>query len=143
MKKTVLIVTGLALAALALALGQVPGKLTTEPDPSFAEDALSNHRHPDLDTDVFLYINHWRNSLPEIGHGGLIERAILTPGDPLRPAKKGAVLKYMTGYKRVSLEPRTETAPFMSGTEQAFFCVTGGAGTVVTKAKKAAVELAR
>ena len=47
---------------MALAFGQVQSKLTAEPEPSFAEDALSNHRHPGLDTDVFLYINHWRNS---------------------------------------------------------------------------------
>jgi hypothetical protein len=95
MKRIVLIVAGLALVALALVLGQVPGKLTEEPDPSFAEDAVSNHRHPDVDTDVGLYINHWRNSLPYEGHGGFIERDILTPGDPLRPPKKGAVLKYI------------------------------------------------
>src|SRR5512136_2683477 len=102
MKKTALIVVGLALAALPFVLGQVPGKVTTEPDPSFAEDAVSNHRHPDVDTDVFLYINHWRNSLPTEGHGGFIERDILTPGDPLKPPKKGAVLKYLKAYKRAA-----------------------------------------
>ena len=128
MKKTVLIVAGLALAALALGLGQVPGKLTTEPDPSFAEDALSNHRHPDVDTDVFLYINHWRNSLPTEGHGGFIERDILTPGDPLRPPKKGAVLKYIKAYKRAALEPRCTTQSFKSDKEQVFLCVFSGAG---------------
>src|SRR4030042_6454621 len=69
-------------------------RLAVEPDPSFAEDALSNHRHPEVDTDVLLYINHWRNSLPHEGHGGLIERDILTPGDPPKPAHKGAVLKH-------------------------------------------------
>jgi len=115
-------------------------KLTKEPEPSFREDAVSNHRHPEVDTDVFLYIKHWRDSLPEIGHGGLIERAILTPGDPLNPPKKGAVLKYITGYRRASLEPRTETKPFTSATEQVFFYITGGAGTIETRAKKAALE---
>jgi mannose-6-phosphate isomerase-like protein (cupin superfamily) len=140
MKKTILIVIGLALAALALALGQVPGKLTTEPDPSFAEDALSNHRHPDLDTDVFLYINHWRNSLPVEGHGGFIERDILTPGDPLHPPKKGAVLKYIKAYKRAALEPRCTTQSFQSDKEQVFLCVFSGAGRVEAGGRAAAIE---
>ena len=140
MKKTVLIVTGLVLAALALALGQVGSKLTTEPDPSFAEDAVSNHRHPDVDTDVGLYINHWRNSLPTEGHGGFIERDILTSGDPLRPPKKGAVLKYIKAYKRAALEPRCTTQSFKSDKEQVFLCIFSGAGRVKTRGQAANIE---
>src|SRR5512136_2682082 len=122
MRRAVLIIIGLA-AVLAPALGQAGGQLTTEPDPSFAEDAVSNHRHPAVDTDVFLYINHWRNSLPAEGHGGFIERDILTPGDPARPPKKGAVLKYIKAYKRAALEPRCNTQPFKSDSEQVFIFV--------------------
>ncbi len=115
-------------------------KLAVEPDPSFREDAVSNHRHPDVDTDIFLYINHWRNSLPVEGHGGLIERDILTPGDPLRPPRKGAALKYITGYKRAALEPRTNTRPFKHDKEQVFFYVMSGTGQVEAGRKKAPVE---
>jgi mannose-6-phosphate isomerase-like protein (cupin superfamily) len=115
-------------------------KLAVEPDPSFREDAVSNHRHPDVDTDVFLYINHWRNSLPVEGHGGLIERDILTPGDPLRPSRKGAVLKYITGYRRAALEPRTNSRPFKHDKEQAFFFVMSGTGQVEAGRKKAPLE---
>jgi len=115
-------------------------KLTVEPDPSFREDAVSNHRHPDVDTDVFLYINHWRNSLPVEGHGGLIERDILTPGDPLRPSSKGAVLKYITGYKRAALEPRTNTRPFKRDEEQVFFYIMSGTGQAEAGGKKASLE---
>jgi len=140
MKKTVLIVSGLAMAALVLALGQVPAKLTTEPDPSFAEDAASNRRHPDVDTDVGLYINHWRNSLPTEGHGGFIERDILTSGDPLRPPKKGAVLKYVKAYKRAALEPRCTTQSFKSDKEQVFVCVFSGAGRVEAGGQAADIE---
>jgi mannose-6-phosphate isomerase-like protein (cupin superfamily) len=64
MKKLVPVLGAAALLVMALAFGQVQTKLTVEPDPSFAEDAVSNHRYPGLDTDVFLYINHWRNSVP-------------------------------------------------------------------------------
>jgi mannose-6-phosphate isomerase-like protein (cupin superfamily) len=115
-------------------------RLTVEPDPSFREDAVSNHRHPEVDTNVFLYINHWRNSLPAEGHGGLIERDILTPGNPLRPPRKGAVLKYLTGYRRAALEPRTNTRPFKHDKEQVFFYVMSGTGQVEAGRKKASVE---
>lgn len=115
-------------------------KLTAEPDPSYHEDAVSNHRHPEVDTDVSLYINHWRNSLPHGGHGGLIERDILTPGDPLKPPRKGAVLKYLKAYKRAVLEPRTNTVPFKSDKEQVFFYVTAGAGRVEAGGKKAEIS---
>jgi len=140
MKKILLIVVGLALAALALALGQVAGRLTTEPDPSFAEDAASNRRHPDVDTDVSLYINHWRNSIPYQGHGGFIERDILTPGDPLHPPKKGAVLKYIKAYKRAALEPRCNTQAFKSDSEQVFIYVCAGAGRVEAGGQTAKIE---
>jgi mannose-6-phosphate isomerase-like protein (cupin superfamily) len=144
MKKNVLIpivvLAGLALAALPFVLGQVQGKLTTEPDPSFAEDAVSNHRHPDVDTDVFLYINHWRDSLPTEGHGGFIERDILTSGDPLKPPKKGAVLKYIKAYKRAALEPRCETQAFRSDKEQIFLCVFSGQGRVEAGGLSAELE---
>jgi mannose-6-phosphate isomerase-like protein (cupin superfamily) len=140
MKAIAIILSAAALIGLGLVFGQAPTKLTVEPDPSFAEDALSNHRHPDVDTDVFLYINHWRNSLPYEGHGGFIERDILTPGDPLHPLKKGAVLKYITGYKRAGLEPRTNTKPWKSAGEQLFIYVCGGSGKVEAGGQAAAVD---
>jgi len=133
-----MIFLGAVLGGLSMLVAQQ--KLTVEPDPSFREDAVSNHRHPDVDTDVFLYINHWRNSLPSTGHGGLIERDILTPGDPLRPPQKGAVLKYITGYRRAALEPRTNTRPYKSAQEQAFFYVLSGTGHVEAARKKAPLE---
>jgi mannose-6-phosphate isomerase-like protein (cupin superfamily) len=139
-KASIIAVLGLALAVLPLVFGQAPQKLTTEPDPSFAEDAVSNHRHPDVDTDVFLYINHWRNALPAEGHGGFIERDILTPGDPLRPAKKGAVLKYIKAYKRAALEPRCSTQAFKSDKEQVFLCVMSGQGRVEAAGQTAEIE---
>ncbi len=139
-------VLAVAVVFLAFGLGvyfeagsQIRPKLTEEPDPSFAEDAVSNHRHPEVDTDVFLYINHWRNSLPREGHGGLIERDILTPGDPLQPPRKGAVLKYLKAYKRAVLQPRTNTVPFKSDKEQLFFYVMDGRGWVEAAGKKAEV----
>jgi len=141
-----LIVWAAPVAFLAFGFGvfladasQTKPVLSVEPDPSFAEDAVSNHRHPEVDTDVFLFIKHWRDSIPHEGHGGLIERDILTPGDPLKPPRKGAVLKYLKAYKRAALEPGTNTAPFRSDREQAIFYVTAGAGRIEAGGKKAEI----
>ncbi len=115
-------------------------KLKEEPEPSYREDAVSVRRHPEVDTNVNLYINHWRNSLPTVGHGGLIERDILTPGDPYHPTQKGAVLKYIKAYRRAELQPRTNSAPFKNDKEQVFFYVMSGTGRVEAGGKKADLE---
>jgi mannose-6-phosphate isomerase-like protein (cupin superfamily) len=115
-------------------------KLAVEPDPSYREDAVSVRRHPEVDTNVFLYINHWRNSSPIEAHGGLVERDILTPGDPLHPAKKGAVLKYIKAFRRGALEPKTNTKPIKHDKEQVFFYVMSGKGRVEAGGKKSGLE---
>ena len=100
--------------AYAVLFTLAQGQQTAVPveGPSYREDAASNRRHPDSDTDVSFYINHWRNSPLREGHGGLIERDILTRGDPFHPREKGAVLRFLAAYRRAldanpaSLEPR-------------------------------------
>ncbi len=115
-------------------------KLAVEPDPSYREDAVSVRRHPEVDTNVFLYINHWRNSSPVEAHGGLVERDILTTGDPLRPAKKGAVLKYIKAFRRGVLEPKTSSKPIKRDKEQVFLYVMSGTGRVEAGGKKSGLE---
>ena len=104
--------------------------LTVEPDPSYREDAVSVRRHPEVDTNVSLYIRHWRESPPVVGHGGFIERDILTPGEPQYPLGKGAVLTYASCYRRAVLEPRTNTRTTMDPKEQVFLYFTSGADEV-------------
>jgi mannose-6-phosphate isomerase-like protein (cupin superfamily) len=150
MKKPIWAVLGIVLAFSFLYFGrgatasplsaQSQEKLTVEPDPSYSESAVSSRRHPEVDTDVFLYINHWRNSAPYEGWGGLILRDILTPGDPAKPAKKGAVLKYIKAYARGVLQPNHNTVPTKSASEQVFFYVTAGTGRVESGAKRAALD---
>jgi mannose-6-phosphate isomerase-like protein (cupin superfamily) len=130
----------LGLAAAAPLAAQSQEKLTVEPEPSYSEGAVSSRRHPEVDTDVFLYINHWRNSTPYEGLGGLILRDILTPGDPAKPPKKGAVLKYIKAYARGLLQPQHNTAVAKPADEQVFFYVTAGTGRVESGAKKAALD---
>jgi mannose-6-phosphate isomerase-like protein (cupin superfamily) len=115
-------------------------KLKVEPDPSYSESGPAVFRHPDLDTNVDLYINHWRNSIPRQEHGGLLERDILTPGDPFRPARKGAVRKYTKAYRYAVLPPRTSTAPTRAERAQVFFYVTAGGGRLEAGRKRAALE---
>lgn len=115
-------------------------KLTTEPEPSYSENAPSLRRHPGVDTDVYLYINHWKNSIPHEGNGGLIERDILFSGDPLHPPKKGAVQKYLRAYKRGVLQPRCNTQLTKHEKEQVFFYVMEGTGSVEAGGKKAGLE---
>jgi mannose-6-phosphate isomerase-like protein (cupin superfamily) len=115
-------------------------KLKTPPPPSYTPGGPADYRHPAIDTDVFLYINHWKNSTPLQDHGGLVERDILTRGDPLHPTRKGAVLKYVKSYRRSVLEPGTNTAPVKPAGEQIFFYVASGKGRVAAGAKSAGLE---
>jgi mannose-6-phosphate isomerase-like protein (cupin superfamily) len=122
-----------ALAATVVLTGLPSnGQLKTGPNPapSYREDAPANRRLPGADTDVSLYINHWRSSSPRIAHGGLVERDILTRGDPFRPSAKGAVLRYLSFYRRAELSPRSATRPFSDRREQLFVFVLSGRGRI-------------
>ncbi len=129
-----------AIAAVSLLSAPSPQTDVVEPDPSFREDAPSNRRHPGVDTDVLLYINHWRNSMPREGHGGLIEREILSRGDPFRPPRKGAVLRFLKTYARTELPPRSATRPFSDDREQVFFFVMNGYGMIAANGKTVKFE---
>jgi len=133
---------GIIFAALAAvlvlsALGQQ--KTPVAPEPSYREDAPSNRRQPGLDTDVSLYINHWRNSTPREGHGGLLEQDILTRGDPFQPARRGAVLRYLKAYRRAELPPHASTREYRDAGEQVFLYVMNGRGRI--RALKRTVEV--
>lgn len=119
---------------------QTQEKGTVEPAPSYSEGGPAAFRHPGVDTNIDLYINHWRNSLPQDSRGGLIEWDILTPGDPLRPPKKGAVLKYIKAYRRAVLQPRARTVPIRHEREQVFFYVCSGQGRVEAGSKNSVLQ---
>ncbi|MDH4196472.1 MAG: cupin domain-containing protein [Candidatus Aminicenantes bacterium] len=138
-KKSLWVVVAAVAAVLVLtARGQQ--KTAVPADPSYREDAPSNRRQPGVDTDVSLYINHWRNSPPQEGHGGLLERDILTRGDPFQPPKKGAVLRYLKAYRRAELAPHAETREFRDGREQVFLYVMSGRGSVRSNGRSVELE---
>lgn len=133
----------LALAAIAVVLfvsARGQQKAAAEAGPSYREDAPSNRRRPGVDADVSFYINHWRSSPPREGHGGLIERDILTRGDPFHPRKKGAVLRFLTAYRRAELPPQAGTRSFADAREQVFLFVLSGEGRIVADGRTVDLE---
>ncbi len=129
-----------AIAAASLLLARPQQKPAVPPDPSYREDAEWNRRRPGLDTDVSLYINHWRNAAPREGHGGLVESDLLTPGDPFHPAKKGAVLRFLKTYARAVLGPGAGTRAYKDAREQVFFYVMAGRGSIAALGRTAEIE---
>ena len=97
--------------------------------PSYFELDDYNHRYPDRDTNIDLYLQSWKNSPVYSGsvqHGGWIERPYLTQGDPLNPPRPGAVLKYMKLYNHGNLDPKSKTQIFSSDREQTLFYIIRG-----------------
>ncbi|MCE5250467.1 cupin domain-containing protein [bacterium] len=136
MKKVLLLtaVMFLVYSSLAVAQDVVFGQ---DKKPSYFELDDYNHRYPETDTDVRLYMNNWRNSQITIGHGGFFERAYLTPGDPTNPPRIGAVLKYIKAYNHGALEADSRTTKTKHDKEQVFFYITGGVGKVEAGGKTA------
>jgi mannose-6-phosphate isomerase-like protein (cupin superfamily) len=128
----------MALVLVVSARGQQ--KAAAEAGPSYREDAPSNRRRPGMDTDVSFYINHWRNSPAREGHGGLIERDILTRGDPFNPETKGAVLRFLKAYRRAELPSHAATSSFAAAHEQVFLFVMGGEGRIEADGRQVELE---
>ena len=85
---------------------------------------------PETDPNIDMYMGNWRESMPKKTHGAMIERDILTRGDPLNPVSKGAVLKYATRFTRASIGAYETTSPTTLKGEQEIFYVLSGNGTV-------------
>ena len=129
-----------ALAAVIVVSARGQQKAVAEAGPSYREDAPSNRRRPDVDTDVSSYVNHWRNAPPREGHGGIIERDILTRGDPFHPRIKGAVLRFLSAYRRAELPAHADTRAFADAREQVFLFVLSGQGRIEADGRNVDLE---
>lgn len=110
-------VLGLALAASLSAQRQGgAGGQATRPDP---------HR---LD----MFMCDWRESLPRHSHGGLVERDILTHGDPQTSTTRCAVLAHTNNASYATLAARGGIAPMTLEGVQEIFYVVAGTGTVTS-----------
>lgn len=92
---------------------------------------------PATDPDIDMFIGSWKESMPRRSHGSLIERDILTKGDPLNPRTRGAVLKYVNRFVYATLDAHNTTTPVTLDGEQEIFYILSGEGKVSAGSKTA------
>jgi len=85
---------------------------------------------PGVDPDIDMFISSWKESMPAKTHGSLVERDILTKGDPLTPPRRGAVLKYINRFTHATLGPREATTETTLSGEQKVIVIVSGMGTI-------------
>ena len=79
-----------------------------------------------------MFMCDWRESMPRHSHGGLIERDILTHGDPQTATKRCAVLAHTNYVSYATLAERGAIAPMKLEGQQEILYVVGGKGTVTS-----------
>ncbi|MFC1551888.1 hypothetical protein ACFL6P_04905 [Candidatus Latescibacterota bacterium] len=92
---------------------------------------------PINDADIDMYMGSWQESWPIHTHGSLVERDILTKGDPLAPTRKGAVLTYVNRFTYGILTGMASTAPTTLRGEQEVLFISSGNGTIEWNGKTA------
>ena len=85
---------------------------------------------PGKDSDIDMYLVGWKKSMPRHSHGSLVERDILTRGDPLNPPRKGAVLKYANHFSYATLDDYDTTQPTTLKGEQEIIYINSGKGVI-------------
>ena len=83
---------------------------------------------PGKDANIDLYFGSWIDSEPYTTHGTLVERDILTQGDPLNPPAKGAVLLYVNRFTHATLDAGVRTEPVTLDGEQEILYILSGDG---------------
>ena len=127
-KKKTLVSFAVLFVACALAAAQAP------PPYSMLDPAPYN---PAVDPNIDMFMGNWTESMPRHTHGSLVERDILTRGDPLSPPTKGAVLKYVNRFTHATLNAHASTQPTTLKGEQEIYYILSGKGTL-TAGKKTA-----
>ncbi|MFC1551887.1 hypothetical protein ACFL6P_04900 [Candidatus Latescibacterota bacterium] len=101
---------------------------------------------PGIDADTDLFINSWEGAPTKVTHGTLLERDILTKGDPIDPPAKGAVLKHASGFTHATLPMgRSTDETTLRGKQEVLYILTGAgtitAGSVTAELKSGIVVL--
>lgn len=99
------------------------------------EIPTNQERHLLLD----LYYRCWWDSDAQISHAGLLERPILTAGDPQHVSQAGAVLVYAKTFSHAILEAHCNTQPAKHPYQEILYIVKGN-GSIVGGEKKAPIE---
>ena len=81
---------------------------------------------------IDMFMCDWRESMPRHTHGGLVERDILTKGDPQTSTRRCAVLNHTNNVSYATLAARGGIAPMKLEGQQEIFYVVGGKGSVTS-----------
>ncbi len=92
---------------------------------------------PGKDPNIDMFIGSWKDSMPFHTHGSLVERNILTKGDPIKPPTQGAVLKYINRFTHATLNAHASTQPTTLKGEQEVLYILSGKGTMKARQKTA------
>ena len=95
---------------------------------------------PETEPNIDMYMGNWRESMPQKSHGALVERDILTQGDPMNPHTKGAVLKFVNRFTYASLGAHESTSPETLHGEQEVLYILSGEGSVNGGGKSAGLR---
>jgi len=79
---------------------------------------------------IDLYFGDWHNAKPRTVRGALVERDILTKGDPQHPTQKGAVLRYINSYTYATLAPKAAASATKLDGQQEIYFVESGRGSM-------------
>jgi mannose-6-phosphate isomerase-like protein (cupin superfamily) len=93
---------------------------------------------PNVDPNIDMFVNDWKNAAPRNMYGGVVFRDILTKlegPDPLHPTKKGAVLVNITAISRAELAPGARASGRATAGERQVFFTMAGTATIAVNAK--------
>jgi len=88
---------------------------------------------PEVDSDIDMYMNNWRESRPFHTHGSLVERDVLFRGNPADPERKGTVLNYVNRFTHASLYARFSTSETTLSGEQEILYILSGKGVIKSR----------
>lgn len=86
--------------------------------------------------DLTRWVKSWESSPTTSSHRSLVERAILTPGDPLNPTSQGALLKYLSRLNRGVLYGMGSTQATKHEGENEMIYIVSGKGRIEGGGKK-------
>lgn len=101
----------------------------------FAQNLDGRAYVPGVDPDIDMFISNWKESMPRHTHGSLIERDVLTKGNPMHPESRGAALEYVNRYTYATLPAYNKTEPTTLQGEQEIIFIVSGKGVIEAKGK--------
>ena len=104
---------------------------------AFSQQLDGSPYTPGKDANIDMFMGSWKESMPRNTHGSLVERDILTKGDPMNPPAKGAVLSYVNRFAYATLDTRDSITPTTLKNEQEIFYIIHGAGKITAGNKTA------